>query len=181
VRVVLVSVGSVGERVLSYLRNSLESKLRLPVEVSRDVLSVPRSAYDWRRGQYLSSEILRLVVSYALVKGIDRALGIADLDAYVSGLNFVFGEAVLGGRGAVVYLARLRPEFYSLPPSEGLFLERALKECMHELGHTFGLRHCGNPLCVMHFSNSIADTDRKLAEYCNACRSKLARFLEEVG
>jgi len=51
---------------------------------------------------------------------------------------------------------------------------RAVKEAVHELGHTFGLDHCSDPRCVMHFSNMLADTDRKGREFCPSCRARLA-------
>ncbi len=102
-----------------------------------------------------------------------RLLRLLDQDCYAPGLNFVFGQAMAGGRDAVVALPRLRQEFYGLPEDEMLFQERAIKEAVHELGHTYGLGHCPNPRCVMHFSNSLADTDIKGATFCEKCRAEL--------
>jgi archaemetzincin len=103
----------------------------------------------------------------------ERVVGIADVDLYVPRLNFVFGEADVGAGTAIVSLCRLRQEYYGLAPDEALFLERATKEIVHELGHTFGLGHCPNNKCVMHFSNSLADTDLKEAYFCNECRPRI--------
>jgi archaemetzincin len=47
------------------------------------------------------------------------------------------------------------------------------KETLHELGHILGLEHCPNPRCVMSFSNSIYDVDRKEARFCEMCKKKL--------
>jgi archaemetzincin len=69
--------------------------------------------------------------------------------------------------GAGIGLARLRQEFYGLKSDNSLFLERVVKEATHELGHAFGLRHCPRQKCVMFFSNSLADTDRKCRRFCN--------------
>lgn len=57
---------------------------------------------------------------------------------------------------------------------ESLFHLRAVKEAVHELGHTYGLGHCRNPRCVMSFSNSLRDVDRKERDFCPSCRRKLA-------
>jgi archaemetzincin len=103
----------------------------------------------------------------------ERVVGIADVDLYVPRLNFVFGEADIVSGTAIVSLCRLRPEYYGLAPDEASFLERATKEIVHELGHTFGLGHCPNNKCVMHFSNSLADTDLKEAHFCSKCRPKI--------
>ena len=100
-------------------------------------------------------------------------LGICDLDAYSSGLNFVFGQASVTGGLAVVYLPRVRQEFYGLRADTSLFIERVLKEATHEVGHAVGLEHCPKQPCVMHFSNSLVDTDRKAKDFCNICRNEL--------
>jgi archaemetzincin len=102
-------------------------------------------------------------------------LGIIDADLYVPGLNFVFGEADLMGCCALISLTRLRQEFYSLPADSGLFFQRVAKEAVHEIGHTLGLNHCPDVRCVMHFSNSLEDTDIKSSYLCANCARILAR------
>ena len=104
-----------------------------------------------------------------LQKQFSKVLGVVDVDVFVSELNYVFGEAFLPGRVALISLFRLRPEVYDEPANEDRFLRRAVKEAVHELGHTFGLNHCPNPKCIMHFSNSIADTDKKQTLFCSQC------------
>ncbi len=102
-----------------------------------------------------------------------RVLGVTELDLYVPNLNFIFGQAQMGGRTALISLVRLREEFWRRRPNERLLRERTLKEAVHELGHTFGLEHCPNPKCVMHFSNSLADTDVKDSWFCPECKKKI--------
>ena len=69
-----------------------------------------------------------------------------------------------------VITARLRQEFYGLKPDESVFYQRLAKEAVHELGYSFGLNHCKNMKCVMHFSNSLSDTDINTNRLCNVCK-----------
>ncbi|MFX1263344.1 MAG: archemetzincin, partial [Promethearchaeota archaeon] len=96
-----------------------------------------------------------------------HALGLVDLDLFVPDLNFIFGTAQFGGN-AIVALPRLRQSFYGLPDDDSVFFQRTVKEVFHELGHVLGLRHCTNH-CVMQFSNSLSDTDRKPDSFCQRC------------
>jgi len=135
-------------------------------------LKVPRVAYNAGRGQYDADPILELVLRELKEK---RGLAVLDVDLYTSSsdLNFIFGQAQCPGRAALISIHRLDQTFYGRPSDYGLLLERATKEAVHELGHTFGLDHCSNPACVMSFSNSILDVDRKSSAFCGVCRKKI--------
>lgn len=135
-------------------------------------MPVPEATYDGVRGQYYSTKILKELIK-EWTAGTLKILGVIDRDIYIPILTFVFGEAQLGGLGAIVSLVRLRQEYYGLKPNKELLYERALKECLHELGHTFGLVHCSSRECVMYFSNSVLDVDRKSREFCPNCKGQL--------
>lgn len=89
-------------------------------------------------------------------------------------MNFVFGQVSIGGKTSLIALSRLRQKSYRLPKDERLYYSRAVKEAMHELGHTFGLGHYKKREYVMYFSNSLADTDYKGKEFCEDCLNKLS-------
>jgi len=162
---------------ISFLPDSLFKVFRVVFfEISKHAIKLPPYAYDKIRKQYNSTLLLEHIAAVK-PRGYRKYLGIVDVDLYARGLNFVFGEAVLNGREALISLHRLRPEFYGDPPNEKLFESRILKEAVHELGHTFGLTHCRNPECVMHFSNSIIDTDFKSSQPCLDCQTKLLNRL----
>ncbi len=100
----------------------------------------------------------------------DRVLGITEVDLFAEPLNFVFGQAEISGKAAVISLARLKGE-------KKLYHSRTVKEAVHELGHTFGLRHCDSESCVMRFSNCLAETDLKGETFCEYCEEDLAEKL----
>lgn len=132
-------------------------------------IGIRPGAFDLSRNQYNASEIFKSLYRF---KGA-KVLGIIDKDLYVRGLNFVFGQAKCPGRAALISITRLRQEFYKLSEDDKLFFTRVVKEAVHELGHTYGLRHCPDKGCVMFFSNSIIDTDRKGTSFCKMCLKRL--------
>jgi archaemetzincin len=136
-----------------------------------DPLPEPASAFDAARRQYSSTVFLSELAQSS--GPADRVLGVTERDLFIPMLSFVFGQAQLGGRIAVVSLARLRQEFYGLPPSPAVFALRARKEALHELGHTFGLIHCADRRCPMSLSTGIAQVDAKGDRYCTACAAQL--------
>ncbi len=142
---------------------------------------LPPQLFDVTRGQWLSNMVLGYAAVLAEKLGGDALLLVVRGDAYTPGLNFVFGQAFLGGGVAVVYTERLRPGFYGEPSNRRLYLERLLKEALHELGHAWGLEHCSSPRCVMRFSNSILEVDEKEPRYCMRCAEKLMEAGVEVS
>ena len=159
----------IDQGVLEELRRRLGETFGCPVEIKPQTTDLAR-AYNLSRSQYLSTTLLSTIGER---KEGEKALGIVDVDLHVPGLNFVFGEADMRLGRAIISLWRLLPERYALPPNGELFLERAVKEAIHELGHTYGLGHCPDERCIMHFSNSLMDTDKKQAAFCNKCRQVL--------
>jgi len=127
-------------------------------------------AHDSVRGQYHSTAILQRMEG--LVSDPQaQILGVTNLDLFIPVLTFVFGEAQLGGRCALVSSHRLREEFYGLPPNAALLWSRVVKESVHELGHTLGLRHCRDWQCPMASTHDLERLDLKGEEYCQACLS----------
>jgi archaemetzincin len=136
--------------------------------VSAAALPEPDRAIDTARNQYNSVLVLRELIRGT---GVDifRVLAVTERDLFIPMLSFVFGQAQVSGKAAVVSLARLRQEFYGLPANRTLLLSRAAKEAVHELGHTFGLIHCPDPSCPMSLSNTIRQVDAKSSGLCNDC------------
>ncbi|HJW88514.1 MAG TPA: archaemetzincin family Zn-dependent metalloprotease [Dehalococcoidia bacterium] len=159
----LVPMGEIEDYILSGLREALAEAFAEGAEPWSS-MPLPPSAYNSKRGQHQASEIIYSVAR--LPRQGERLLGVADVDIYSPGLNFVFGLAAPGIQTAVISLTRLRPEYHGQPPDKDLLLERTVKEAVHEVGHLLTLGHCPDPGCVMAFSNSLEDTDRKGRAFC---------------
>jgi predicted Zn-dependent protease len=80
----------------------------------------------------------------------------------------VFGIAQPSGEACVISLFRLYVDADKEP-----FRSSALKDAIHELGHTFGIGHSANPGFVMSFSTTLEETDRKGAAYRPRCEEML--------
>jgi len=164
----IISVGEIEQSILLDLKPKLKEVFGLEVEIEEG-LDKPDYAYNPERKQYFSTRILKEITKTPY-KECEKVLGVVDLDLYVPSLNFVFGEADIWGKACIISVSRLRQSFYALPEDPELFQKRVLKEAVHELGHTFGLSHCPDIKCVMHFSNSLQDTDKKSNNFCERCK-----------
>lgn len=128
--------------------------------------------YDPARRQYNGNTLLKMVDSIAFPDSI-KTLGLFNVDLFIPILTYIFGQAFLNGRSGIASVYRLTNERYGMPRNDELFRERAKKEVIHELGHTFGLIHCDNPICVMRSSTYLEDVDQKKLHLCHNCRAKL--------
>lgn len=153
---------------LDAMATVLTRVFHVPARVRALQVPVDRS-FDRSRNQYHSSTLLTDILA-ADPGGATRLLGVATVDLFIPILTFVYGQAQVAGRAAVFSTFRLHNELYGLPPSTPLLHARATKEAMHELGHTFGLRHCAGHPCVMNSSTYVEEIDLKPELFCEECR-----------
>jgi archaemetzincin len=157
---------------------------QLPETVSRevhrvfglraDVKTIPVSlafALDAGRQQYHSTPILRKLAEASSDDAL-RILALVEVDLFIPILTYVYGEAQIGGKACIVSTCRLNAGAGARYLSEKT-VWRVVKESLHELGHTFKLRHCPDPVCLMHYCRNEADVDRKSGDLCRYCRVML--------
>jgi archaemetzincin len=180
----LLSVGQVDPQVLNYLAGALVKVFPdTSFSVASQTLPLNQKAYSKTRKQYNSNLLLADLRVYAAKEKrcYQHVLGVVDADIFVPELNYVFGEAFTPGNAALISLCRLKPEFYREKTDEEMFSSRVIKEAVHELGHTLGLQHCHRASCIMHFSNSIFDTDKKQNVFCDECYLQMAIAVNNIG
>lgn len=165
----------INDNALTEIKDYLQNIFGLDTEISSYSVNLS-FAYNERRRQYSGEEILRKVENNKR-NDYKKWLLIVDVDLYSNGLNFIFGLANPYSGVSIISLTRLRQQFYGKPENEKLFIERIKKEATHELGHLFYLDHCPDKKCVMHFSNSLYDTDVKSTSFCERCNKALLQVL----
>ena len=178
-QVLLSPVGAVEDDVLRSIQEAVLNVFGLSSTVRR-LLSDVGFAFDPVRHQFHSTAILdRLAVCRPA--SCRKILAVVPFDLYIPILTHVYGEAQLGGQACILSTCRLR-EDEAGPCSPAVLAERAAKEAVHELGHTFDLRHCPDTRCIMHYCRSLGDVDGKENRFCRYCRVMLNDALRaEVG
>lgn len=151
------------EKVADVVEREVASRFGLHTRLIRTAMPRVRMRGWQVNGEDVLSEVARLREK----DEVDYAIGFVKDDIFVPNMNFIFGLATKEGRSAVVSSNRLKSSH------PGLYRDRLTKEVMHELGHVFGLGHCDDILCVMHFSNSLQDTDTKSSKLCSKCGPRL--------
>lgn len=167
----VASMGEVDDQTRASVETGLRSVFGVPL--MRMELPDPEFALNAERRQYGSIEILRYL-NEQRPPDAGKLLGLTARDLFIPMLTFVYGQAQVNGRAAVVSLARLRQEFYGMPADAEMLAVRARKEALHETGHLFGLVHCSDPRCAMLLATSIGALDAKPADLCPRC-TQLAR------
>ncbi|MCK8600911.1 archaemetzincin family Zn-dependent metalloprotease [Desulfoferrobacter suflitae] len=165
----VVRLGEVEAEHLVAVSESIQEHFALESRVMENQEILP-CTLDHARNQYNSNLILKKLLQICPADAL-KILGITNFDLFSPIFSYVFGEAQFGGKGAVISTFRLRGDTDGrvLPGCPPL-CDRVEKEAIHELGHTFGLRHCADPDCVMHYSVGVQCADRKFAFFCRACR-----------
>ncbi len=164
-KVVILYDADINHEILLVARTVIQEVFNAEVIEIRRV-EIPDTFYDPYRDQYLADLVVEHISYFKPEESY--AILLSSRDAYVPGLNFVFGLAMPLLRSAAVFLPRLM-----LGNSTTTIFSRVEKEVLHEFGHLLGLEHCKTPGCVMNFSNSVRDVDRKTNKFCKNCASKL--------
>ena len=133
-------------------------------------------ALNPERNQYHSTAILDRLAA-AAPAGAIRVLAIVRVDLYIPILTHVYGEAQLGGKAGIISTYRLNDNL----KSPAVIRNRLFKEAVHELAHTFGLRHCQDHSCIMHYCRSIRDVDLKSERLCRYCNIMLADEIKRLA
>lgn len=175
----LVALGPLDPDILRSLRTALAKYLLLPVRLLRPK-PLPLQSYHVTRHQYNAIQLLEFLLDDVETEAI-RVLGVTAKDLYIPILTFVFGDAQLRGKAAVISLFRPRGDDVGILPPRTVFLGRLIKLSLHELGHTFGLEHCNEDGCLMGFSSNLEVLDQQKIAFCKYCQILLTDCFRDQG
>ena len=175
--IVISPVGDVDTLVVSRIGREIRRIFGYEIETHL-LLKDLEFAFDLDRGQYHSTAILQALAAIAPSRAL-KVLAIVDVDLFIPILTHVYGEAQLGGQACIVSSCRLKEGLSPAGILEGL-TRRLVKESVHELGHTFNLRHCKDPACIMHYCRTVKDVDRKSNELCRYCTILLGDEIDRL-
>lgn len=132
--------------------------------------TLPRFAYNQSRNRYRADSLLKYL-SMIKPDSVDCIIGITNQDIAASVKSHsdwgVFGLGYCPGEANVISTFRLKKDnmISKLPV-------RLKNVALHELGHNFGLPHCGDTTCLMKDAkgklSSVEGSNRIL---CNRCKS----------
>jgi archaemetzincin len=168
--IIISPTGAIDAEIYKSLRRHIHQIFGYQIEI-KPLLENVDFAFNSSRNQYHSTLILEKLAETASGPAV-KILAITGVDLFIPILTHVYGEAQLGGKACIVSTYRLREDLS--PVNIQVFKNRIVKESIHELGHTFNLRHCLEKTCIMHYCRSIKDVDRKSDQLCRYCKVLLA-------
>lgn len=169
----VIPLGPVDETACAVIAANLQTLTGLPAQI-RTSWPVPAYAQILARRQYDAGPILK-----AMDQGLSPfqvRLGVTVLDLCLPILTYVYGEAFLGGRLAIISLFRLGHQPDGRPVETALLYERLAKVALHEVSHALGVPHCRESGCLMRFSQGLKNLDALTLRFCPGCRQKVEHF-----
>jgi len=154
------------EALLERLGEALRQSFGYPTDIL-PLLDEQDLWLDPVRKQYHSTPILETLSLISPPEAV-KVLALTKVDLFIPILTHVYGEAQLGGKACILSTYRFSEE-QALAAGTETFHCRLVKEAVHEVGHTFNLRHCGDSACVMHYCRSVSEVDRKSNQFCQYC------------
>jgi archaemetzincin len=173
----LVEMGHLGEVAVRVVAANIQVTFGAPVDHLQP-LEVMEEAFVRHRQQYDAPLIIKSLAQRDY-SGYLRVLALTTVDLCTPILTYVYGEAEMGGKAALVSSYRLRHNEDGTMVSLDLYYERLAKVALHELAHTFSVYHCEDPECLMHFSAKAHHLDRVRIAFCTRCDFMLRTMLKE--
>ena len=171
-------MGWTPQTAIRVIAANIQTMLEVPVEMLAAIV-IPEEAFQPNRCQYDAGLVLKYIAEFSFPHH-SRILAITDVDLCNPIVTYVFGEAELGLRLAIVSDFRLKSGEDETPVSEGIYYERLAKVALHEIAHTLSLYHCETPKCLMQLSPRLSHLDELDIFFCERCRFVLRENIRKL-
>jgi len=169
--IVLVLLGFQNEVSVQLIKKDIAQFYQQEVTIVRDEL--PACAYYPARNRYRADSILLYLIRKYPGQ---RVIALTSVDISTS-INQrpdwgVFGLASYQYNVSVMSTHRLK---------RGNLYERTYKVIVHELGHTYDLKHCRSkePCIMKSAEHSVRNVDKEPKSFCPSCNKKLSLSLHQ--
>ena len=170
-------MGQALQTVMRVIAANIQAVLEVPVDTPA-AMAIPDEAFQHHRYQYDAGLVLKYLAQFSFPDH-SRLLAVTDVDLCTPILTYVFGQAELGRRVAIVSNFRLKSGEDGTVVSKGVYYERMAKIALHELAHTFSLYHCEAPKCLMQITPRVSQLDELDTIFCDRCKSILRRNMRQ--
>lgn len=173
--IALVEMGRIGEAPMRIVAANIQAVIGIPVDILAP-MEIPEDAFQPHRRQYDAGLVLKRLTALIPARYL-RTVALVTADLCSPILTYVYGEAEVGGRSAVVSAFRLRQNEDGATVSMDQYYERLVKVSLHEAAHTFSLLHCEDPRCLMRLSVKVRHLDEIDISFCRRCEFALREYL----
>lgn len=166
----LLPLEEIDHQVMEFLAAIIKERLGAPAIIlpAEDLPKIAGKSDGHRRRKTYSVDILFGHLKKIMPADGRRLIGVTKCSLTLDGCPGAYeGMAIVGGSVALVSVRRLR--FWRFWPR--IFWRRLTALALHEIGHTFGNRHCRKS-CPMSLGNFF----QKLNS-CGSCRGRIERYL----
>jgi len=165
----LLPLEEIDHQVMEFLAAIIKERFRAPAIIlpPEDLPKITGKS-DGRRRKTYSADILFGHLKKIMPADGRRLIGVTrrslTSDDYPGDYD---GMAIIGGSVALISIRRLR--FWLFWPR--IFWRRLTVLALHEIGHTFGNRHC-RERCPMSAGNFFQELN-----FCDSCQGRINRYL----
>lgn len=160
------SVASVGE-----LKTNIENFYGCHV-VILPARNIPASAFLKKRKRFRADSLLVFLESIK-PDSVNYILGLTDADISATVANYkdwgVFGYGQCPGVSNVISTFRLKNK-----ADKNTIATRLKNVAIHEIGHNYGLPHCGDTSCIMKDAHGkLSSIEGKTRNLCSKCQKRI--------
>jgi len=169
-------IGPFDSTLIEMIAPEIKAQFDNPKIIICKEVPLPKKAYYQPRNRYRAEILLNYLDSIRDNK-YTKILGLTKQDISTTKGEYpdwgIFGYGALSAGPCIVSTFRLQKN-----ASNEMFKIRFTKVVIHEIGHTFGLPHCPDPMCIMtDYKGTINSLDTSKKEFCNKCFNAIKKTI----